>query len=186
MSARRCGVVAAGFTFAPQFAPRVLLPDPAGFLTTHLAQQGRDQGEGQGAPAAHGAPPDTRALQRSAGSLLGKAAAGGARCPVRSEQRGQGARLCRAGTTRTPFSWGPARIGPGRGFLDRVRRLRQLGTCEEQGSHGEIAPGAATFGFPSSLSIHEWVRVVCFLVFFLGVFAGKERERKGGVEKASR
>lgn len=188
MSAGRRGVVAAGFTFAAQSAPRVLLPDPTGLLTTHLAQQGRDQGEGQGTPAAHDAPP-TRSLSGGPPALFQeKQQLGDAREGVRSEQRGQAVRLCRAGTTRTPFSWGPARLGPGRGFLDRARRLRQLGMCEEQGSLGEIVPGEATFGFPplffqstsGSGSSASW------FFFLMRLRRKKKKEREGEIEKASR
>lgn len=178
MSAGRRGVVAAGFTFAAQSAPRVLLPDPTGLLTTHLAQQGRDQGEGQGTPAAHDAPP-TRSLSGGPPALFQeKQQLGDAREGVRSEQRGQAVRLCRAGTTRTPFSWGPARLGPGRGFLDRARRLRQLGMCEEQGSLGEIVPGEATFGFPL-FSFNPRVGQGRLLpgFFSLCVFAGRKKKR---------
>lgn len=151
------------------FAPGRVASCPGPAADTHLAQQGRGHGEGQGAPAAHGHRPPRRppwrpqGLPPSGGGVRGRARAelGGRRPPGLRETRLPGSgRLVQA---RLPVAL-------------RLRPRRRARTGLARG--GRSCSG--NFRFPLVLPIHEWVRVARFLVLSPASSQEKGERQEGG------
>eukprot|EP00069_Balaena_mysticetus_P002301 bmy_15939T0 len=148
-------------------------------LATYLAQQGREHGESQGAPPAHGAPPAALALLASpffseiARECSGRKVSPGARAGKR--------RRFASGWDYPDFFPQGSVSGSfgGRGSLDPpcggdCGSGDARGKKKKKGLPGEIASGAATFGFPLFLPIHE---------FFAGKKKKKEERKKEKKER---